>query len=153
VLEEKQFISLNHIIAIQARLVETNAGFRKLPGTALHNEQTGATVYTPPQNYQDILAHMTNLEAFINNDALSDCDPLVKMAITQHKDTYYQLLQTTKIEFIMNDLQVSRITAGKYLNQLSAINIMDKHKLGKENYYINIALYEFLANVNELIKL
>ncbi|MGB0404840.1 MAG: PfkB family carbohydrate kinase, partial [Fusobacterium sp.] len=32
-------------------LEKNNAGFRKVPGTALKNAQTGETVYTPPQEY------------------------------------------------------------------------------------------------------
>ena len=78
-------ITLNDILAIQATLEENRAGFRKLPGTELKNERTGATVFTPPQNYDDILAGMANLEAFINDAAVSNLDPLVKMAIVHHQ--------------------------------------------------------------------
>ena len=75
----------NDILAIQAELERNNAGFRKLPGTALKNVATGETVYTPPQEYADILDLMTNLERFINDDSLSDFDPLVKMAIIHYQ--------------------------------------------------------------------
>jgi Fic family protein len=257
-LKQKGFISINQIIDIQSILLENNAGFRKLPGTELKNEQTGITVYTPPQNYDDIVSYMTNLEKFINNEEISDCDPLVKMAVIHHqfesihpfydgngrtgriinvlylvkehlldipilylsrfinqnKNVYYTLLQKarnenaweewilfildgveqtslqttkiiqgikqlmlskkeiirtklpkiysqdllnnifkypyTKIEFVMNDLQVSRLTATRYLNELTNIGVMEKQKIGKENYYINTGLYDFLANVHEV---
>ena len=69
------------ILQIQQALEGNRAGFRKLPGTALKNTTTGETVYTPPQDLQDINRLMTNLEQFINEPAMSDYDPLVKMAI------------------------------------------------------------------------
>ncbi len=78
-------LTINDILAIQAELEKNNAGFRKLPGTALKNVATGETVYTPPQEYTDILDLMTNLERFINDDSLSDFDPLVKMAIIHYQ--------------------------------------------------------------------
>jgi Fic family protein len=50
----------------------------------------------------------------------------------------------TKIEFAMNDLQVSRLTATKYLDALAADGLLRKERLGRSNYYINIALAELL---------
>jgi len=75
----------NHIIQMQATLEENDAGFRKVPGTELKNEQTGEIVYTPPQTHDEVVAFMNNLEQFMNNDTLSDWDPLVKMAIIHHQ--------------------------------------------------------------------
>jgi len=46
----------------------------------------------------------------------------------------------TKIEFVMEDLAVSRITATKYLDELVSIGLLDKTKVGRSNYYINSAL-------------
>lgn len=43
------------------------------------------SVYTPPQTIDEIQRHMRNLEKFINDDTLSDLDPLVKMAIIHHQ--------------------------------------------------------------------
>jgi predicted transcriptional regulator len=51
----------------------------------------------------------------------------------------------TKIEFIMKDLNVSRITAANYLNKLSEDNMLTKKKLGTGNYYINEPLFELLS--------
>jgi Fic family protein len=70
---------------MQATLEENDAGFRKVPGTELKNEQTGEIVYTPPQTHDEVVALMSNLEQFINDNALSDWDPLVKMAIIHHQ--------------------------------------------------------------------
>lgn len=75
----------NDIIKIQSVLEKNSAGFRKLPGTALKNTTTGETIYTPPQDYNTIQELMTNLEKFINDDALSDFDPLIKMAIIHYQ--------------------------------------------------------------------
>jgi Fic family protein len=53
----------------------------------------------------------------------------------------------TKIEFVMKDLSVSRITATRYLDELALLNILNKQKLGRENYYINTELFNLLGNV------
>jgi Fic family protein len=253
---QKGILTNNHIIQVQATLEENDAGFRKVPGTELKNEQTGAIVYTPPQTYDEVVTHMSNLEQFINDHDLSDLDPLIKMAIIHHqfesihpfydgngrtgriinilylvkegllnlpilylsryinqnKSDYYRLLQKvrtensweewvlyildgveqtslqtikiidgikaimqkhkqkirtdlpkiysqdllnnlfrhpyTKIDFVMTELAVSRPTATRYLDELTAINIIQKHKLGKDNYYVNHELFDLLANVN-----
>jgi len=52
----------------------------------------------------------------------------------------------TKIEFIENELGVSRITAAKYLNLLAKDGLLKKAKLGTGNYYINERLFEILTN-------
>ncbi|PWJ54755.1 Fic family protein [Dyadobacter jejuensis] len=250
------FLSNNHILQMQAKLEQNEAGFRRVPGTELKNEQTGETVYTPPQTYDEVLVLMNNLEKFINDNELSDWDPLVKMAVIHHqfesihpfydgngrtgriinilylvkegllnlpilylsryinqnKADYYRLLQKvrtesaweewvlyilagveqtslqtikiiegiknlmlkhkrkirentkfysqdlinnlfkhpyTKIDFVMNDLDVSRITATKYLDELDRIGIVQKMKLGRDNYYINTDLYNLLSSVNQ----
>jgi len=69
------------ILQIQEVLEDNKAGFRKLPGTALKNAATGETIYTPPQDYAEILRLMANLERYINDPKLQDCDSLIKMAI------------------------------------------------------------------------
>ena len=241
------------ILEIQETLEGNNAGFRKLPGTALKNAQTGETVYLPPQDPNEILSLMTNLEQFINDPELSDYDPLVKMAvihfqfesihpfydgngrtgrilnilylvltglqklpilylsshIIRNKPDYYRLLQGvrengdweswisymiqgventaketillieelkvlmaemkntlrdnykfysqellnnlfahpyTKIEFLVRDLGVSRITAANYLNQLAADGVLRKERLGTGNYYVNEKLFALLSS-------
>lgn len=239
-------LTTNHIIGIQCELERNNAGFRKLPGTAL-KDGAGQTVYTPPQDPDDIVALMNELERFINDSDLFPVDPLIKMALIHHqfesihpfydgngrtgrimnvlylvkeglleipvlylshqivrtKGDYYRLLQAvretdawedwvlymldavevtagqtistvqaiktalfdykhrirdgykfysqdlinnlfmhpyTKIEFIQRDLKVSRLTATKYLEALVEGGFVNKQKLGRSNYYVNIAL-------------
>ena len=52
----------------------------------------------------------------------------------------------TKIEFVMDDLSVSRITATKYLDQLVEHNFVQKQKIGRGNYYINQPLCSLLTD-------
>lgn len=241
---KNNLITTNHIIQIQSLIENNQAGFRKVPGTVLKNAQTGEVVFTPPQEYDEIVSAMSNLVSYINDDSLSDVDPLVKMAvihfqfesihpfydangrtgriinilyliqksllalpilylsrfIIEHKSEYYHHLQSvrdkqdwepwimfmlegiektsidtialilemkklmmdykhrirsnykfysqelinnlfrhpyTKIEFIQNDLNVSRITATAYLNRLVDDGFLVKKKLGVGNYFIN----------------
>jgi Fic family protein len=245
-------LTANHIIAIQCELERNNAGFRKLPGTALKNG-SGETVYTPPQEPAEIEALMSNLERFINDPGRFTADPLIKMALIHHqfesihpfydgngrtgrilnvlylvkeglldvpvlylsshivrtKADYYRLLQTvrendtwedwvlymldaveqtagqtittihaiktalfdykhriragfkfysqdlinnlfthpyTKIEFVQRDLKVSRLTATKYMDALADGGFVQKHKVGRSNYYINVALNAILMS-------
>ncbi|MBN1769367.1 MAG: Fic family protein [Prolixibacteraceae bacterium] len=251
--KNKGLITNSIIIDIQSELEKNNAGFRKLPGTALKNAATGETVYTPPQDINDIKRLMSNLERFINDPTVSDYDPLIKLAIIhyqfesihpfydgngrtgriinilylileelqtlpilylsnyiiRHKADYYRLLQQlrdnehweewllfmitgiektsretidlineikklmqefkhklrdnykfysqdllnnlfkhpyTKIEFVVNDLNVSRITAANYLNKLADDGLLRKSKIGTGNYYINESLFKILTN-------
>jgi len=244
-------LTCNHIIQIQGELERNNAGFRKLPGTAL-KDGAGQTIYTPPQDPAEIVAIMRGLERFINESDVFDADPLIKMALIHHqfesihpfydgngrtgrivnvlylvkeglldipvlylsqhivrnKANYYRLLQTvreedtweewvlylleaveqtagqtmttvqaiktalfdykqriragykfysqdlinnlfmhpyTKIEFVQRDLGVSRITATKYLEALTDGGFVQKQKIGRGNYYVNIALNAVLA--------
>lgn len=242
----------NSILQIQEVLEDNKAGFRKLPGTALKNAATGETIYTPPQDYDDIVRLMANLERYINDSEMHDCDPLIKMAIIhfqfesihpfydgngrtgriinilylileklqslpilylsnyiiKNKADYYRLLQKirdenlweewllfiisgveqtakemieliikikelmldykhrlrdnykfysqdllnnlfkhpyTKIEFVVKDLGVSRLTAANYLNRLADDKMLRKDKLGTGNYYINEELFNLLT--------
>lgn len=50
----------------------------------------------------------------------------------------------TKIDFIQRDLQVSRLTAAKYLESLVQGGFVRKQKVGRTNYYINVALNKIL---------
>lgn len=257
VVRQKGIITNNQIIKIQSIIEENDAGFRKLPGTELKNEQTGEVIYTPPQDPKEIEDWMGNLEQFLNDNNLSDWDPLVKMAVIHHqfesihpfydgngrtgriinilylvkegllnipilylsryinqnKGDYYRLLQKTrnedsweewvlfilegveqtatqtieliknikvlmlehkkqirielpkiysqdllnnifrhpytKIDFVMKDLDVSRITATRYLDELAVLRILHKEKIGRDNYYINKSLFDLLMGVGK----
>lgn len=249
---------------IQQELEENTAGFRAVPGTALKNNQN-ETVYTPPQTKDEIEHYMSNLERFINDSALCNLDPLLKLPIIHHqfesihpfydgngrtgriinilflvandlldlpilylsryinhnKSEYYKLIQKirdaapenekewenwilfmlkgveltsketvvliqeikklmqdyklrmrplfgskynhellnnlfrhpyTKIEFIMRDLEVTRQTASKYLDDLVFNGFVEKVQIGKSNYYINQQLVNLFINQSDLHK-
>ena len=245
-------IGTNTVLRVQARLEGSAGGLRKLPGTVLKNQRTGEVVYTPPQDHATIVELMSNLEVFLNEDALMDADPLVKMAIAHHqfesihpfydangrtgriinilylvrcglldlpilymsrhiirnKAEYYHLLQQvridgnwepwilfvleaiartaqesialvkeiralmqqykqrlrseqprlysqdllnslfrhpyTKIDFMMRDMLVTRITATRYLNLLVGMGLLQMVKVGRRNFYLNEKLFELL---------
>lgn len=81
---ESGLLTANHIIETQGELERNNAGFRKLPGTAL-KDGGGQTVYTPPQDPAEIIELMRGLERFINTPELFAADPLIKMALIHHQ--------------------------------------------------------------------
>jgi DNA-binding IclR family transcriptional regulator len=54
----------------------------------------------------------------------------------------------TKIEFVVDELQVSRQTAARYLDELVNIGLLRKYKLAKDNFYLNVSLYELLRDAN-----
>ena len=247
---KRGFLNTNGIVEIQEILEENKAGLRRLPGTSLKNAVTDEVIYTPPDDYDTILALMKNLEVYINEtDELS---PLIRLAvqhyqfesihpfydgngrtgriinvlylclhnlldspvlylsdyIIKHKSDYYRLLgevkvngnweewilfilkaleetskQTAnqirsinklflalldkikadasklynkellellfeqpycKIEFVVDRLNVSRVTASKYLNGLEQIGVLKSKKIWKETLYINVELFELL---------
>ena len=77
-----------------------------------------------------------------------------KRTIREQKPKIYQqeLLNNlfnhpyTKIEFMVQDLGVSRKTASKYLDELVEIKLLEKHKIGRNVYYINQPLYQLFLN-------
>jgi Fic family protein len=79
-----KMLTNNFILKIQQELERNRAGFRKLPGTVLKNEQTGAIVYVPPQHPDLIIELMQNLEKYINEEN-ENIDPLIKMAVIHYQ--------------------------------------------------------------------
>jgi Fic family protein len=76
-------IRLNTVLRVQEQVEQNKAGLRKLPGTVLKNEATGAIVYEPPQSGVLIEKLMSDLVAFIHAD--DELDPLLRMAIAHHQ--------------------------------------------------------------------
>lgn len=60
----------------------------------------------------------------------------------------------TKIEFLMNELMVSRPTATNYIDALVEKGFLEKQKIGRSNFYINIPLYNLFKGdaVNNVYK-
>ena len=51
----------------------------------------------------------------------------------------------TKIEYLENDLGISRSTAIRYLKELEKLKLLAKQKIGRDNFYINQPLFDLLA--------
>ena len=250
-------IRVKDILQMQAIIEPDRAGIRKIPGTIIGNAETGEVVYTPPQHPDEIIELLDNLVTYINDDQLSELDPLIKMALIHHqfesihpfydgngrsgriinilylvkndlldlpilylsryivrtKTEYYRLLQTvrdendwqnwvlyiikgieetaketiefinqirtlvletkrrmrsdlpkiysqdllnnlffhpyTKVQFVVDQLGVSRITATRYLNQLAEHGFVSKHKMGRTNFYVNEPLVRLISQQEE----
>lgn len=54
----------------------------------------------------------------------------------------------TRIEFVMQDLKVTRQTAAKYLDTLAERGFVAKHQAGRSNYYINEPLVRLFLDVS-----
>lgn len=50
----------------------------------------------------------------------------------------------TKIGFIVRDVGVKRVTAGSYLDALTEAGFLDKQKIWRSNYYVNLPLFKLL---------
>lgn len=78
------YINTNTIVKMQGIIEHNNAGIRKLPGTELKNSLTGETIYTPPQDEEEIRDYLRNLEKFINNNE-DGIDPLIKVCLIHYQ--------------------------------------------------------------------
>jgi len=81
---ENKLLTNNIIQQIQCELEENAAGFRTTMGTVLMNG-AGEVVYTPPQDAEEVLLLMGNLERYINTPEMHDVDPLIKLAIIHYQ--------------------------------------------------------------------
>ncbi len=84
IVSEKKLLTNEHICQIQGILEGNNAGFRNQSGTNLKNN-LGEVIYTPPQDIETINKLMRNLEKFINDDEISDINPIIKMAMIHYQ--------------------------------------------------------------------
>ena len=115
-MQNQGLLTSNAIIEMFRVLKRTDAGFRVTPGTALKNEATGATVYVPPQEPAAIVAAMSALERFINDDGASDLDPLIKMAVIHHQ---FESIHP----FIDGNGRIGRIINVLYLTRVGLLEI------------------------------
>jgi len=53
----------------------------------------------------------------------------------------------TRIDFVLEELGVSRQTAAKYLDELAGRGIVEKVQVGRNNYFINAALVQLFLDV------
>lgn len=51
----------------------------------------------------------------------------------------------TRVEYAQHELGVSRLTATRYLDKLAEDGVLDKIRIGRNNYYVNRPLFDLLA--------
>ncbi len=57
----------------------------------------------------------------------------------------------TRVEFAQRELGVSRLTATKYLDTLATDGVLDKVRVGRNNYYINRPLFALLSKTGPVV--
>lgn len=57
----------------------------------------------------------------------------------------------TKIDYMQHDMMVQRKTASKYLDKIVEAGLLEKLKIGRENYYINTKLRNLFLNYSNLM--
>jgi Fic family protein len=83
---EQQFVRLEDVLAIQETLRAGRPGLRTRAGTVLKNKDTGAVIYQPPQDGEEIQRLMAGwLDYFHADDLIGQVDPLVRMALLHHQ--------------------------------------------------------------------
>ena len=81
IVKKQKLLRLDSIVKIQEIIVGNNAGIRRLPGTSLVNETTKKVVYTPPQNYGEIMDLLDNFCRNFNDTEHS----LYRMALLHYQ--------------------------------------------------------------------
>jgi Fic family protein len=76
-ISDRGLVSVNDICRIHSIIVGNDAGIRKTPGTALVNDSTGETIYTPPQDPRILTRLMANFTDYLNKRAASLADMAV----------------------------------------------------------------------------
>lgn len=55
----------------------------------------------------------------------------------------------TKVEFLEKEMMVSRITANRYLNSLVDTGLIERIKIGRYYYYMNLPLMKLFMSVSD----
>jgi Fic family protein len=90
-----------------------------------------------------------SIETMMNNTQKLIQQKLPKIYSKDLVETLF-LHPYTKIEFLVDRLNVTRKTASKYLKELATIGILKEIKKGRNRYFINIELFKYLKKaINE----
>jgi Fic family protein len=76
-------LTTNVAIAICRAIKDVDLGIRQTPGTVLRNQDTGQTIYTPPEGETILRDKMANWERFLHQ--ADEIDPLIRMAIGHYQ--------------------------------------------------------------------
>lgn len=93
---------------------------------------------------QDTISLITNIKALMQDVKHRLREQLPKIYRQELVNNLFSN-PYTKIEFLVEELGVSRITATKYLELLVEHGFLQKQKIGRGNYYINQPLCELLT--------
>lgn len=55
----------------------------------------------------------------------------------------------TKIDFVIRDVGVKRVTAGSCLDTLAEAGFLEKQKIWRSNYYVNLPLFKLLQGIHD----
>lgn len=80
---EKNLITQTNIKKVQEIIIGNDAGYRKQAGTVIMDVAKKNTIYTPPQDPNEIAKLMDDLVKYINTS--NGYDPLIKMALIHHQ--------------------------------------------------------------------
>lgn len=84
----------------------------------------------------DLISRIRELMQYTKHRMREECPKIYRQELLNNLFNH----PYTKIEFVMDDLGVSRITATKYLDELVNTGLLDKTKVGRSNFYINTPL-------------
>lgn len=84
----------------------------------------------------DLIARIRDLMQHTKHRMREECPKIYRQELLNNLFNH----PYTKIDFVMEDLAVSRITATKYLDELVGIGLLDKTRVGRSNFYINTSL-------------
>lgn len=104
-------------VCYMLEVVETTAG------------ETIATIEAIQQAWNDYQARIRAVHRFYSQDLINN--------LFRHP--------YTKIAFLRDELQVTRVTATRYLDALAADGFLEKRRVGRTNYYVNVALNAILT--------
>jgi cell filamentation protein, protein adenylyltransferase len=79
----KKPLSTATAVEVCRTLLGVNLDVRRVPGTKLLNQATGAVVYTPPEGEALLRQLLANWERFLHEG--TDVDPLVRMAVAHYQ--------------------------------------------------------------------
>ncbi len=124
------------ILKIQEILEGNDAGFRTQAGTKLKNDQTWETVYTPPQNIEEIKDLMWKTKKSMKE----------KVSKIYSKDLLEIIFSHpyTKIEFLVDRMWMTRQRVSRYLQELVDNWYMIVFQIKNSKYFIHIELFELL---------
>lgn len=135
------------VLYLSRHLVRTKADYYRL----LQSVRTDDT-WEEWVLYMLTAVEITSIEAIATVQAMKKALMKMKHEIRNSYKFYTQDLINhlfdhpyTKVEFLERDLKIARLTATKYLDAMVSGGFLHKQKVGRTNYYMNLALTGILT--------